>query len=111
MATGAGWVSVWACGAAATEDWGEHAPTAKATIATPARRFATNSDISANPRSCDRGDDIDEIDRLEKPKFSRCETMDHSFTPSCYDAPHKHWRGQKQGINTLSANFRYAHRA
>src|SRR5262245_36546242 len=47
-ATGAGCVSD--CGAAATEDWGEQAPTAKATIATPARRFATNSDISANPR-------------------------------------------------------------
>src|SRR5689334_18448083 len=44
-------------------------------MATPARRFATNSDISANPRSWERGNDIDEVDRLEKPKFSSFESM------------------------------------
>src|SRR5262245_17004419 len=55
-ATGAGWESVWSwvCDAA-TEDCGEHAPAAMTTAAINPKRFATNSDISANPQVWDTG--------------------------------------------------------
>src|SRR6187549_3537111 len=75
MATGAGCESCpWLC-AAATEDWGEQAPAAMTTTAMSPKRFATNSDISANPQVRDKGErrcrnrpaEFLEVQRMEKP--------------------------------------------
>src|SRR5919109_5034052 len=61
--------------AAATEDWGEQAPTVKARMATPARRRATNSDISTIPLVCWPLGRIVVSDRPDLAKFSGVEFM------------------------------------
>ena len=58
----------WALRGGAAESSGEQAPIVKATIATPARRLATNSDISEKPLVT--GNDDDGIDPKDFVKFS-----------------------------------------
>src|SRR5688572_4188880 len=85
-----------ASAAAATEDLGEQAPIAKAMMATPARRLATNSDISTNPL-CEN--DAAESDRAGLAKFSTTvpmRTTSGDFTTSpqiCAQQPENKGQG------------------